>query len=91
MGEHRGEEELYRQQVPGALEALRTVAIVESAESSNRSEGVVAPPDRLREVVLRDAQPTDRSEQEIAGYRDALALIHDSAWAPRRRRARWTS
>ncbi|MBT8488550.1 MAG: Fic family protein [Gemmatimonadetes bacterium] len=79
LGEHRGGEELYRQQVPQALEALRTVAIVESAESSNRLEGVVAPPDRLREVVLRDAQPTDRSEQEIAGYRDALALIHDSA------------
>lgn len=79
LGEHRGEEELYRQQVPEALEALRTVAIVESAESSNRLEGVVAPPDRLREVVLRDAHPTDRSEQEIAGYRDALALIHDSA------------
>ena len=58
---------------------LRTVALVESAESSNRLEGVVASPGRLREVVLRDAQPTDRSEQEIAGYRDALALIHDSA------------
>jgi Fic family protein len=53
--------------------------VVESTESSNRLEGVVARPERLREVVLRDAAPADRSEQEIAGYRDALALIHESA------------
>jgi len=79
LGEHRGEQELHSQQAPEALETLRTVAMVESTESSNRLEGVVAPPDRLREVVLRDAAPADRSEQEIAGYRDALALIHESA------------
>jgi Fic family protein len=79
LGEHRGEQELYSRQTPEALETLRTVAMVESTESSNRLEGVVAAPDRLREVVLRDATPADRSEQEIAGYRDALALIHESA------------
>lgn len=79
LGEHRGEQQLFSQQTPEALETLRTVALVESTESSNRLEGVVAPPGRLREVVLRDAAPADRSEQEIAGYRDALALIHDSA------------
>jgi Fic family protein len=79
LGEHRGEQELHSQQIPEALETLRTVAMVESIESSNRLEGVVAPPERLREVVLRDAAPADRSEQEIAGYRDALAVIHESA------------
>lgn len=79
LGEHRGEQELYSQQTPEALESLRTVAMVESTESSNRLEGVIAAPGRLREVVLRDAAPADRSEQEIAGYRDALALIHESA------------
>lgn len=79
LGEHRGEQELHSQQTPHALETLRTVAMVESTESSNRLEGVVASPGRLREVVLRDAAPADRSEQEIAGYRDALALIHESA------------
>ena len=79
LGEHRGEQKLHSQQTPEALETLRTVAMVESTESSNRLEGVVAPPHRLREVVLRDAAPADRSEQEIAGYRDALALIHESA------------
>lgn len=79
LGEHRGEQELFSRQVPEALETLRKVAMVESTESSNRLEGVIAAPDRLRAVVLRDAAPADRSEQEIAGYRDALALIHDSA------------
>jgi Fic family protein len=79
LGEHRGEQELHSRQTPEALETLRTVAMVESTESSNRLEGVVAAPDRLREVVLRDAAPADRSEQEIAGYRDALPLIHESA------------
>lgn len=79
LGEHRGEQELFSQQTPEALETLRTVALVESTESSNRLEGVVAAPDRLREVVLRDATPEDRSEQEIAGYRDGLALIHESS------------
>jgi len=72
---------LYRQQSLESLEALRTLALVESTESSNRLEGVVATPQRLREVVLRDAAPADRSEQEIAGYRDALGLIHESASA----------
>lgn len=75
----QGEEELYGQKTPGILEPLRTVALVESTESSNRLEGVVATPERLRDVVLRDAPPSDRSEQEIAGYRDALALLHESA------------
>ncbi len=42
LGEHRGEQELYSQQTPEALETLRTVAMVESTESSNRLEGVIA-------------------------------------------------
>lgn len=79
LGEHRGQQDLYRQQAPEALNTLRTVALVESTESSNRLEGVVATPDRVRDVVLHDAAPMDRSEQEIAGYRDAMALIHESS------------
>ena len=79
LGQRRGEQEIYRRQTPEALETLRTLALVESSESSNRIEGVVAAPGRVRDLVLRDATPRDRSEQEIAGYRDALALIHESA------------
>ena len=42
-------------------------------------EGITAPKFRIEDLVLKGAKPIDRSEQEIAGYRDALALIHESA------------
>lgn len=76
LGEYRGKEELYTQQMPQALETLRQVAVIQSTESSNRIEGVVAPPQRIRDLVAEKTTPRDRSEQEIAGYRDVLATIH---------------
>ncbi|MBK9548274.1 MAG: Fic family protein [Gemmatimonadetes bacterium] len=78
LGTFRGRQELFRRQTPEVLEGLRNVALVESSESSNRIEGVVAPHDRVEAMVLRNSTPANRSEQEIAGYRDALALIHES-------------
>src|SRR4029079_11402306 len=65
-------------QYPEQLDTLRTHAQVESTESSNRIEGIVAAPGRVRDLVVHRTQPRDRSEQEIAGYRDALQLIHES-------------
>lgn len=78
LGEARGRQDLFVRQFPEQLETLRTHAMVESTESSNRIEGVVAAPGRVVELVVRGAEPRDRSEQEIAGYRDALQLIHES-------------
>ena len=78
LGEYRGKQELFARQRPEVFEALRTVAMVESSESSNRLEGIRAPKARIEAIVLRDTRPTNRSEQEIAGYRDALNLIHES-------------
>lgn len=78
LGEARGRQDLFIRQFPKQLETLRTHAIIESTESSNRIEGVTAAPGRLVEIVVRNAIPRDRSEQEIAGYRDALRLIHES-------------
>jgi len=78
LGEHRGRQELFARQRPEVLESLRTVAVVESSESSNRLEGIVAPHARVKDLVLRDTAPRNRSEQEIAGYRDALELIHEA-------------
>lgn len=78
LGEYRGRQRLHFTQSPEVLRDLREVAVVESAESSSRLEGVVAPPHRIKSLVLRNASPRSRSEQEIAGYRDALALIHES-------------
>jgi Fic family protein len=78
LGEYRGREELFQRQRPEVLESLRTLALVESAESSNRIEGIEAPRARV-EALLENAAPRNRSEQEIAGYRDALELVHQ-AW-----------
>lgn len=75
----RGRQELFRAQVPELLKQLRTIATIESTESSTRLEGAVAPRERIEGVVLRDVAPVGRSEAEIAGYRDALRMIHESA------------
>lgn len=79
LGEYRGKQQLYAAQSPETLKDLRQVAVVESTESSNRLEGVVVAPARLKSLVVRNATPKSRSEQEVAGYRDALALIHEAA------------
>jgi Fic family protein len=79
LGEYRGKQILFARQRPEVLEGLRTVAVVESSESSNRLEGITAPHARLEALVLRNTTPRNRSEQEIAGYRDALNLLHESA------------
>ena len=76
VGEYRGKEALFKQQSAQVLQALRESALIRSTESSNRIEGVVAPPQRIRDLVARRTQPANRSEQEIAGYRDVLNTIH---------------
>ncbi|HXI32313.1 MAG TPA: Fic family protein [Vicinamibacterales bacterium] len=78
LGEARGRQQLFLVQVPEQLESLRQSSIIESSESSNRIEGVTAAPGRVAQLVVAHAPPRDRSEQEIAGYRDALQLVHDS-------------
>ena len=79
LGEYQGKQGLYRQQTPRTLQSLQKVAIIESSESSNRLEGATAPRKRIEQIVLQSIRPTNRSEQEIAGYRDALGLLHGSA------------
>jgi Fic family protein len=79
IGEYKGKQALFSQQTPEILDSLRQVAIIESSESSNRLEGITAPRKRVEAIVKKASMPANRSEQEIAGYRDALALIHESA------------
>jgi Fic family protein len=79
LGEAQGRQELFTRQLPEVLKTLRQVASVESTESSNRLEGITVPHPRLEDLVLKASEPRDRSEQEIAGYRDALQLMHESA------------
>jgi Fic family protein len=79
VAEARGRQDVYTRQAPELLEPLRDIALVQSVESSNRIEGITVAPDRLIPLVLQDATPRDRSEEEIRGYRLALDLIHASA------------
>lgn len=78
IGEYRGKQALFFKQSPETLETLRMVSKIESSESSNRLEGIELPHKKIEELVLKDTAPISRSEQEIAGYRDALNLIHES-------------
>ena len=76
LAEYRGKQELFARQTPQVLESLRRVAMIESGESSNRLEGITAPRERILALVQQGTAPQNRSEQEILGYRDVLALIH---------------
>lgn len=76
LGEFRGRQVLYSEQSPEVLETLRRVAMVQSTESSNRIEGITVAADRIEALVAKKVAPKDRSEQEVAGYRDVLATIH---------------
>ena len=79
IGAYQGKQALYGEQLPDVLEALLRIARIESSESSNRIEGIEAPRSRIESLVTRSTAPANRSEQEIAGYRDALELVHESA------------
>ncbi|RJP33121.1 MAG: Fic family protein [Actinobacteria bacterium] len=76
IGEYKGRQDLFKAQAPQMLESLRQVAMVQSVESSNRIEGITAPHERILALVGEKTSPKDRSEQEIAGYRDVLNSIH---------------
>ncbi len=76
VGEYRRKQALFKQQSPRVLDALRESAMIRSTESSNRIEGIVAPLERIRDLVAHRTTPANRSEQEIAGYRDVLNTIH---------------
>ena len=76
IGELKGKETLYRRQSPQVLDTLRRASVISSAESSNRIEGIVASRSRIEALVDRRATPQNRSEQEIAGYREVLDTIH---------------
>ncbi|MFC2079518.1 Fic family protein [Candidatus Bipolaricaulota bacterium] len=78
LRQHKGEQERFRYQTPETLETLRTAALIESTESSNRLEGITADRARIVALALHSTNPANRPEQEIAGYRDALALVHES-------------
>lgn len=77
LSEARGKQELFTKQAPQRLKALREHALIESAVSSNRIEGVQVDQSRVHTLILGRAPVRDRNEEEVRGYRNALKLVHE--------------
>ncbi len=73
-----GKQEMYVKSRPNELEKLVEIAKVQSTESSNAIEGIMTTNTRVRQLVEDKTTPKNRNEQEIAGYRDVLNIIHES-------------
>ena len=73
-----GKQELYLKQRPEELEKLVEIAKIQSTEASNAIEGIVTTNSRIKQLVEQKTMPKNRNEQEIAGYRDVLSIIHES-------------
>ena len=73
-----GKQELYLKQHPNELEKLVEIAKIQSTEASNAIEGIITTSTRIRQLVQEKTTPRNRDEQEIAGYRDVLGIIHES-------------
>lgn len=76
--EHKGKQELFLEANIDELKTLLEVVLIQSTGASNRIEGIYTSDKRLEELVSQKAEPRNRSEQEIAGYREVLATIHES-------------
>lgn len=75
---YAGKQELYLKQRPDELEKLVEIAKIQSTEASNAIEGIVTTNTRIRQLVEEKTTPKNRDEEEIAGYRDVLNIIHES-------------
>jgi Fic family protein len=76
--EHKGKQELFIEANADDLTSLLEIAKIQSTGASNRIEGIYTSDKRLIELVQGKTEPRNRPEQEIAGYREVLATIHES-------------
>ncbi len=76
--EYKGKQGAYIRQKPQEMERLIEIAKVQSTEASNSIEGIRTTETRLRQLMSERTSPRNRDEKEIAGYRDALNIVHDS-------------
>lgn len=76
--EYKGEQMLFIEAKSDVLTKLLEIAKIQSTEASNKLEGIYTSDQRLKKIVLDKTNPKNRSEQEIAGYRDVLSTIHEN-------------
>ena len=73
-----GKQEMSLKQRPEELKKLVEIAKIQSTEASNAIEGIVTTSTRIKQLVEEKTTPKNCDEQEIAGYRDVLNIIHES-------------
>ena len=73
-----GKQEMYLKQKPQELKKLVEIAKIQSTEASNAIEGIITTSTRIKQLVEEKTTPKNRDEQEIAGYRDVLNIIHEN-------------
>lgn len=78
LHECRGRQELFIEAEADVLTALLEVAKIQSTGASNRIEGIYTTDERLNAIVRDKVKPRNRNEEDISGYRDVLATIHES-------------
>ena len=76
--EHKGKQDLFLEANVDELNTLLEVSFIQSTGASNRIEGIYTTDKRLEELVNQKAEPRNRSEQEISGYREVLSTIHEN-------------
>ena len=76
--EFKGKQDIYTEAKPDILSSLLSVAKIQSISSSNKIEGIYTTDKRIKELVSEKVIPKNRNEEEIAGYRDVLELIHEN-------------
>ena len=76
--EYKGQQNLFIEAKADVLSHLLEIAKIQSTEASNRIEGIYTSDDRIQALVKEKSAPRNRNENEIAGYRDVLATIHEN-------------
>lgn len=76
--EYKGEQTLFIEAKADTLTQLVEIAKIQSTEASNKIEGIFTTNERLKSIISNKTTPRTRNEQEIAGYRDVLAIIHEN-------------
>ena len=78
LHEYKGKQDLYVSAKADTLSALLEIAKIQSTNASNSIEGIHTSDERLEALVMDKAEPQNRSEEEIAGYREVLTTIHEN-------------
>ena len=76
--EFKGKEDLFIAAKPDILDSMCEIAKIQSTGASNRIEGIYTSDERLEAIVMDKTTPRNRSECEIAGYREVLSTIHEN-------------